>query len=33
MSDEMDVLWARREAEAGFGGPVHLAREGAVFQV
>jgi ribonuclease BN (tRNA processing enzyme) len=33
MSDEMDVLWARREAEAGFGGPVQLAREGAVFQV
>src|ERR687884_1406705 len=27
MSDEMDELWARREAEAGFGGPVYLARE------
>lgn len=33
MSDEMDELWARREAEAGFGGPVHLAREGAVFNI
>jgi ribonuclease BN (tRNA processing enzyme) len=33
MSDEMDELWARREAEAGFGGPVHLAREGAVFTI
>ncbi len=33
MSDEMDELWARREAEAGFGGPVHIAREGAVFNI
>jgi ribonuclease BN (tRNA processing enzyme) len=33
MSDEMDVLWARREAEAAFGGPVHLAAEGAVFNI
>jgi ribonuclease BN (tRNA processing enzyme) len=33
MSDEMDALWARREAEAGFGGPVHIAREGAVFNI
>ena len=31
MSDEMDELWARREAEAAFGGPVHIAHEGAVF--
>ena len=33
MSDEMDVLWARREAEQAFGGPVHLASEGAVFNI
>jgi len=33
MSDEMDELWARREAEAGFGGPVHIASEGAVFNI
>jgi ribonuclease BN (tRNA processing enzyme) len=33
ISDELDALWARREAEAGFGGPVHLAYEGAVYRV
>jgi ribonuclease BN (tRNA processing enzyme) len=33
ISDELDVLWARREAEAGFGGPVQIAREGAVYTV
>lgn len=33
ISDELDMLWARREAEAGFGAPVHLAYEGAVYQV
>src|SRR5689334_5309885 len=33
ISDEMDELWARREAEAGFGGPVHIAREGAVYNI
>jgi ribonuclease BN (tRNA processing enzyme) len=33
MSDELDELWARREAEAGFGGPVHIAHEGAVYTV
>ena len=33
MSDEMDELWARREAEEGFGAPVHLAREGSVFNI
>jgi ribonuclease BN (tRNA processing enzyme) len=32
-SDEMDELWARREAERAFGGPVSLAREGAVYEV
>ena len=33
MSDEMDELWAKREAEAGFGAPVQLATEGAVFNI
>lgn len=33
ISDELDMLWARREAEEGFGGPVHLAYEGAVYRV
>jgi ribonuclease BN (tRNA processing enzyme) len=33
MSDELDELWARREAEAGFGGPVHVAHEGAVYNI
>jgi ribonuclease BN (tRNA processing enzyme) len=32
-SDELDELWARREAEEGFGGPVHIAAEGAVYDV
>jgi ribonuclease BN (tRNA processing enzyme) len=31
MSDEMDTLWARREAERTFRGPVSIAREGAVY--
>ena len=33
ISDELDELWAREEAEQAFGGPVHVAREGAVFTV
>ena len=33
MSDELDALWARAEAEAGFGGSVMLAEEGAVYDV
>lgn len=33
ISDELDVLWARREAEAGYGGPVHMAEEGAVYEL
>jgi ribonuclease BN (tRNA processing enzyme) len=33
ISDELDTLWALGEAEAGFGGPVHIAREGDVYQV
>jgi ribonuclease BN (tRNA processing enzyme) len=31
MSDELDADWARREAERGFGGPVEIACEGAVY--
>jgi ribonuclease BN (tRNA processing enzyme) len=33
MSDEMDALWARREAERSFGGPVDRAHEGAVYEL
>src|SRR3954471_9342434 len=33
MSDELDALWARREAEKTFGGPVDLAHEGAVYEL
>jgi ribonuclease BN (tRNA processing enzyme) len=33
ISDEMDELWARREAEDAFGAPVEIAREGAVFTI
>jgi ribonuclease BN (tRNA processing enzyme) len=33
ISDELDALWARGEAVAGFGGPVRVAHEGAVFEV
>jgi ribonuclease BN (tRNA processing enzyme) len=33
MSDELDPEWARREAEQAFGGPVDLAREGAVYEL
>jgi ribonuclease BN (tRNA processing enzyme) len=33
MSDELDTLWARREAEQSFGGPVDLAHEGAVYEL
>jgi ribonuclease BN (tRNA processing enzyme) len=32
-SDELDPEWARAEAERGFGGPVEVAREGAVYDV
>jgi ribonuclease BN (tRNA processing enzyme) len=31
ISDELDALWARSEAEDAFGGPVDMAREGAVY--
>jgi ribonuclease BN (tRNA processing enzyme) len=33
ISDELDAGWAQREAEKAFGGPVDVAREGAVFTV
>jgi ribonuclease BN (tRNA processing enzyme) len=32
-SDEMDPEWARLEAAARYGGPVELAREGAVYTI
>ena len=31
ISDELDELWARTEAERTFGGPVEVAHEGAVY--
>jgi ribonuclease BN (tRNA processing enzyme) len=31
ISDELDPLWARHEAERAFGGPVEMAEEGAVY--
>jgi ribonuclease BN (tRNA processing enzyme) len=33
ISDEMDAEWAREEAEKAFGGPVELARQGAIYQL
>jgi ribonuclease BN (tRNA processing enzyme) len=33
ISDELDAEWARAEAEREFGGPVEVAREGAVYSV
>ena len=33
ISDELDADWARDEAAEAFGGPVEVAREGAVFEV
>jgi ribonuclease BN (tRNA processing enzyme) len=33
ISDELDADWAREEAERGFGGPVEVAHEGAVYTV
>jgi ribonuclease BN (tRNA processing enzyme) len=33
ISDELDLLWARREAEQTFGGPVDIAHEGAVYEL
>ena len=31
ISDELDEVWAREEAERSYGGPVEVAREGAVY--
>jgi ribonuclease BN (tRNA processing enzyme) len=33
ISDEMDEVWARSEAQRTFGGPVSVAHEGAVYTV
>ena len=33
ISDELDALWAAKEAADGFGGPVEIAESGAVYQV
>src|SRR5947208_3351344 len=33
ISDELDELWAREEAHRGFGAPVEVAREGAVYSL
>jgi ribonuclease BN (tRNA processing enzyme) len=33
ISDELDSTWARTEASKAFGGPVQVAREGAVYEV
>jgi ribonuclease BN (tRNA processing enzyme) len=33
ISDELGDEWAREEAERGFGGPVEIAHEGAVYEV
>ena len=32
-SDELDPEWALAEANRGFGGPVELAHEGAVYTI
>jgi ribonuclease BN (tRNA processing enzyme) len=33
ISDELDHKWAREQATETFGGPVEMAREGAVYEV
>ena len=33
LSDELDAAWAETEAERAFGGPVEIAREGAVYEL
>ena len=33
ISDELDWEWAREQAAEAFGGPVEVAREGAVYEV
>src|SRR5262249_19295129 len=32
-SDELDPVWARAEGTAGYGAPVELAHEGAIYAV
>ena len=33
ISDELDLLWAQTEADAGFGSPVDIAAEGAAYTI
>ncbi|MEO8092396.1 MAG: MBL fold metallo-hydrolase [bacterium] len=33
ISDELDQVWARKQASAAFGSPVEVAREGAVYEL
>jgi ribonuclease BN (tRNA processing enzyme) len=33
ISDELDATWARTEASRAYGGPVDVAREGAVYKI
>jgi ribonuclease BN (tRNA processing enzyme) len=33
ISDELDHLWARKEAASVFDGPVEVAHEGAVYSL
>jgi ribonuclease BN (tRNA processing enzyme) len=33
ISDELDQVWARKQAAAAFGAPVDVAREGAVYEL
>jgi ribonuclease BN (tRNA processing enzyme) len=33
ISDELDQVWARKQASEAFGAPVDVAREGAVYEV
>ena len=33
ISDELDQVWARKQASEAFGGPVEVAREGAVYEL
>ena len=33
LTDELDAAWAEGEAERAFGGPVEVAREGAVYEL
>jgi ribonuclease BN (tRNA processing enzyme) len=33
LTDELDAVWARQEAERAFGGPVAVAQEGAVYEL